>query len=319
MDRNTIHEAARIANVSVASVSRALNNKPGLGAETRARILSVCADLGYAPSVAARQLKEGRAATVGLSMGLHDWQVNPYVSIMFEHLTKHLYRRGLMPGLYHHSEMKQLTEDAASAILLGVEDGDARLNVLHEQKIPYVCIGRRHDGFWVCPDDHQGGVLAAEHLIAQGARRLATVEIDLPERGTVMRGQAFHEQVRAQTGLPGTVIGVPDSATPVLTAYRAVIKAYAQSPFPFDGVFCETDEIACGVRAALQDLGYRVPDDVRLVGYDDLPVFAEGLTTVRQDISAIAHAATGLLTKAQQGARPESITMAVSLIKRGST
>lgn len=317
MDRKTIREAARRANVSVASISRALNNKPGLGEATRARILAVCAELGYSPSVAARQLKEGRTATVGLSMGMHDWQVNPYVSIMFEHLTKHLHGRGLMPVLYHHSEMDKLIAETASAILLGIEDDDSRVARLRQASIPFVAVGKRHDGFWVCPDDEQGGVLAAEHLLGLGCQRLACVEIDHPNKGTHLRAEGFQRTLNRHERTGETCL-VPDSTTPTLTSYRTLRAEYSERPFPFDGLFCETDEIAYGVRTALTDLGYRVPEDVKLVGYDDLPVFSDGITTIRQDISGIAEAATDLLVKAQQGAQTQTRITPVTLVRRDS-
>ncbi|MCH8530311.1 MAG: LacI family transcriptional regulator [Saccharospirillum sp.] len=317
MDRNTIHEAARRANVSVASISRALNNKPGLGEATRARILAVCAELGYSPSVAARQLKEGRTATVGLSLGLHDWQVNPYVSIMFEHLTRHLHYRGLMPVLFHHSNIPQLIEQTASAILLGVENEDRRIRALNEAGIPFVAIGKRHDGFWVCPDDEHGGQLAADRLIELGCRRLASVEIDNTEKGTALRASGF-QQVCQEAGIESQSLNIPDSTTPTLTAYRYLTQHWSGSPFPYDGLFCETDEIAFGVRSALLDMGVDVPGQVKIIGYDDLPVFSEGITTIQQDISAIARAATELLIEALQGQKAKSRVMPVHLIRRDS-
>lgn len=317
MDRNTIHEAARRAKVSVASISRALNNKPGLGDATRARILAVCEELGYSPSVAARQLKEGRSATVGLSMGLHDWQVNPYVSIMFEHLTRHLHYRGLMPVLFHHSNIAQLIEQTASAILLGVESKDQRIEALNQAEVPYVAIGKRHNGFWVCPDDERGGQLAAECLIEQGCHRLASVEIDNPEKGTALRAMGFQQRCQQDNCDPEAVI-LPDSTTPTLTAYRYFFQQWSNKPFRYDGLFCETDEIAFGVRSALQDLGLDIPEQVKIIGYDDLPVFSEGITTIRQDISDIAKAATELLIEAQQGQRAKFRVMPVNLIRRSS-
>ncbi len=317
MDRNTIHEAARRAGVSVASVSRALNNKPGLGAETRERILATCAELGYQPSAAARQLKEGRTATVGLSMGMRDWQINPYVSLVFENLTVQLQARGLTPRLYHHSEMDDMIADTASAVLLGVEPGDKRVQSLQSAGVPFVSIGRRLDGFWICPDDAAGGRLAAEVLLQAGSRRLAMVEVESAGKGTALRASGFHQAAEA-AGLEAAVYRIPDSDTPSLTAYRTLIREWSRAAPEVDGLFCETDELALGVLKVLEDIGIRVPEDVRLVGYDDLPVFGQRLTTIRQDISELVRGAVDLLIRAQQGSEPRAITLPVQVIRRST-
>lgn len=317
MDRKTIHEAARRAGVSVASVSRALNNKPGIGAETRQRVLAICEELGYQPSAAARQLKEGRAATVGLSMGMRDWQINPYVSLVFEHLTTHLQARGLTPRLYHHSEMAQMIEETASAVLLGVESEDARVQALQTARIPFVSIGQRLDGFWTCPDDAAGGRLAAEALLSAGCRCLAMIEVDSQGKGTALRAEGFHGTVRA-AGLSSEICWVPDSDTPSLTAYRVLLREWQSRKPAYDGLFCETDEVAHGVMKVLEDLNIAVPEQIKLVGYDDLPVFGQGLTTIRQDTNELVRGAVDLLIRAQQGSEPRAVILPVQLIRRGT-
>lgn len=317
LDRNTIHEAARRAGVSVASVSRALNNKPGIGPETRQRILDICAELGYQPSAAARQLKEGRTATVGLSMGMRDWQINPYVSLVFEHLTTHLQTRGLTPRLYHHSDMEQMIAETASAVLLGVEADDSRVHALQAARIPFVSIGQRLDGFWICPDDFAGGVLAAEALLQAGCTRLAMIEIDSQGKGTGLRAKGFHETI-GNADQTADICWVPDSDTPSLTAYRTLMREWQTTRPAYDGLFCETDEVALGVLKVLEDLNIRVPNQVRLVGYDDLPVFGQTLTTIRQDTNELVRGAVDLLIRAQQGSEPQAVIMPVQLVRRGT-
>jgi len=98
-------------------------------------------------------------------------------------------------------------------------------------------------------------------------------------------------------------------------AIRAALEAGAR----FDALFCETDELALGAIAAIEDAKLNVPGDVAIVGFDDLPTLAERLTTIRQDFPRMAEAAIRLLAEARRGQPPRQVLMPVELIERQTT
>jgi LacI family transcriptional regulator len=114
------------------------------------------------------------------------------------------------------------------------------------------------------------------------------------------------------------IIEADTSATPSLQGYRALAPPL-KTGATFDGLFCETDELALGALAALEDAGVAVPSDVALVGFDDLPDLAARLTTVRQDFPKLAEAAIKLLAEARRGTPPRNVLMPTELVRRTTT
>lgn len=115
----TIREIARRAEVSIASVSRALNGKPGISDALRDKILTISREVAYQPSAAARQLIRGKAAVVGISLGRQDIELRPYYILLYQHLTVALHQQGMVPIFFHHDQTHELPERAGAAILLG--------------------------------------------------------------------------------------------------------------------------------------------------------------------------------------------------------
>jgi LacI family transcriptional regulator len=111
---------------------------------------------------------------------------------------------------------------------------------------------------------------------------------------------------------------VLDGNFDALAAYRAVRRAW-EGGLRFTALFAASDEMALGAWAALEDLGLRVPQEVSLVGYDDLPDLGERLTTIHQDIPAIAREAVALLKLALEGHPPQGRRLPVHLVPRGTT
>lgn len=142
----TIKEAAERAGVSIASVSRALNNKPGISEKTRKRILDICAELNYIPNTSARELTAGHSNTIAISMGPHDFVASRYLGMLWPALSSAIRKKGqnLLP-VEQDTDISQIT----GAILLGVEDNDARAKYLKETGVPFVSIGCSDGVFWV--------------------------------------------------------------------------------------------------------------------------------------------------------------------------
>jgi len=315
----TIREIARRAEVSIASVSRALNGKPGLSDALREKILAISQEVAYQPSAAARQLISGKTAVVGISLGRQDIELRPYYILLYQHLTVALHQQGMVPVFFNHQQTAELPERAGAAILLGEATDDERPALLKAAAIPFVRIGDAGEGFSVAPDDRQGLYEMTHHLITQGRRRLAFMggELEVPRPHSRLEG---YRRALAEAGLAERLISLPHRlASDSLNSYRYLNRYLDQEgaqPLPFDALVCATDELALGCVAALEDRGIEVPAHVAVTGFDDLPTLATGLTTVRQDIAEIAATSMALLAEARAGEAPRHVSLPVALVLR---
>ncbi|WP_243028916.1 LacI family DNA-binding transcriptional regulator [Thermus albus] len=312
----TIKELARLANVSVGTVSRALNDRPGVRAETRARILELARAHNFVPNLAARELV-GQSTLVGLLVPPGVPRYTPYFSLLLEALGEELWRLGLrvaeVPGDSRGLPLGQ----ARGYILLGAHDHDPRLEALRQQGVPFVLIGVQEGVFWVAPDDVGGAYQATRHLLELGHRAIAHVTGYLHHQAGRERLQGYRKAL-GEAGIPFRPDLVLDGKFQALAAYRAVRQAWERG-VRFTAVFAASDEMAQGAWAALEDLGLGVPAQVSVVGFDDLPEVGEGLTTVHQDIPILAREAVALLKEAMEGKEPYGKRLPVWLVPRGST
>ncbi|MDQ7732588.1 LacI family DNA-binding transcriptional regulator [Halomonas sp. SpR1] len=315
----TIREIARRAEVSIASVSRALNSKPGLSDALREKILAISREVAYQPSAAARQLISGKSAVVGISLGRQDIELRPYYILLYQHLTVALHQQGMVPVFFNHQQTAELPERAGAAILLGEAQDDERPALLKAAAIPFVRIGDAGEGFSVAPDDRQGLYEITAYLIGHGRQRLAFMggELEVPRPHSRLAG---YRQALAEAKLNEQLISLPHRfASDSLNSYRylnSYLDKTGAQTLPFDALVCATDELALGCVAALEDRGIEVPGQVAVTGFDDLPTLATGLTTVRQDIAEIAATSMALLAEARAGEAPRHISLPVTLVVR---
>lgn len=316
MRRATIALVAEKSGYSVATVSRALHNDSSVVPQTREHVLRICREVGYEPSIAGRRLSWGNKAVVGLSLGAHDHAAGRFVALMHQALSHQLGLSGWSVELIASDRFND-NLDIGGLILVGIAPHDPRPRSAVARRIPTVAIGHDLDCFAVAADDHHGGELAAEHLLGLGRKRLAVLQ-GMPEGGKrVMRIDAFVAAAQA-AGIEPITFEAGANATPSLQGYRA-LSPLLRNGAPFDGLFCETDELALGALAALEDAGIAVPRDVSVVGFDDLPDLAARLTTIRQDFPKLAEAAIKLLAEARRGAPPRNVLMPTELVRRQTT
>ena len=200
-------------------------------------------------------------------------------------------------------------------VLFGVHDDDARIPYLQKQGVPFVLEGHAPGQRWVRADDYSGGRQATEHLLRLG-------HTDILHLGGDPLGQAAFDRLRGYRGAlaeaGGATLEPLDGGFTVLGAYR-VLRQTIAAGVRFSAVFAASDEMAQGAIAALEDSGLNVPKDVSVVGFDDLPEFGEGLTTVRQDIGQVAETAVSLLKEGLRGEPVRSEVIPVQLVVRGTT
>ncbi|WP_407319880.1 LacI family DNA-binding transcriptional regulator [Isoptericola halotolerans] len=340
----TIADVARAAAVSTATVSNVINDVPRMSQETRQRVLQVMDDLGYRPDPTARNLRAGRTDVVGLLVPELD---RPYFGQLATAIADGVEARGRRLVLQRSGTGAKEVEAAAfarlrmyDAVIISVVGLDAaeleRLNFT----TPVVLVGERpvSRGFdHVMMDNVAGARLAVDHLLAGGARRVALLgggPGDDP-RGMVAqryRGWRQAHEVRGVTADPRLVMTV-DALD--LEGGRQAVHELTRVGVPFDGVFAVTDVVAFGALRGLAELGLRVPDDVQVVGFDDIlesRYCVPSLTTVDAGRDAIAAAVLDLLdvrmrqerksaagTPGDDRMAPREIVVPATLVHREST
>lgn len=278
--RATIHDVAALAQVSIATVSKALNGSGRMTVETRERVLRAARELSFRPNALARGLHSKRSFTVGL-------------------LTDDVYGRFALPVMQGVTE--GLIDHGVSVFLCALEENpvlaQSHLDALMEKQVDGIVVaGRRVDrilpvdfgGLTVpvvhvmneggadrvsfLPDEGQGARLAVAHLVEQGRRRIAHVTGPARFRVAGERAEGWRAAL-AEAGL------VPDGAAMFgrwseAWGHEAVAALWAAGAPP-DAVFCGNDQIARGVIDALRERGVRVPADVAVVGFDNWEIVAE--------------------------------------------
>lgn len=327
----SISDLARIAGVSVSTVSRALTGKGTLNQSTRDRIMAIAAEHDFRLNVAAQNLRLGRTGAIGVLLPLGHERAqplnDPFFSAMFGHLADSLTERGydllvsrVLPNGAGWLDDFVRSGRADGIILIGQSDQGAVLNRTAAHYRPMVVWGAYSPTnlyTTVGSDNFAGGALAARHLLSRGCRRLAWFgHADAPEFAARQAG--FLSELPADIRANCKV--VPIHITP--EGSRASADAYFAAGHRPDGVFAASDIGAISVIAAAHEFGIRVPEDMAVVGFDDIALAqlsSPSLTTVNQDIAAGARMLVDLLLRRMSGAETQSVQFAPRLIVRAST
>jgi DNA-binding LacI/PurR family transcriptional regulator len=326
----SISDLARIAGVSVSTVSRALTGKGTLNQSTRDRIRAIAAEHGFRLNVAAQNLRLGRTGAVGvlLPLGHERGQAlsDPFFSAMLAHLAEALTERGYDLLLSRIVPERDIWLDdfvrsgrTDGIVLIGQSDQGAALNRTAAHYRPIVVWGAydpTNAYTTVGSDNFAGGVLAARHLLQRGCRRLAWFgHAEAPEFAARQAGflSVLPDIIRRDCAL------VPMHITP--EGSRASAQAYFSAGNRPDGVFAASDVGAVSVIAAATHFGIAVPRDMAVIGFDDVPLArlaTPHLTTIRQDIEGGARMLVDLLVRRMAGADTQSVQFAPQLIIRES-
>lgn len=326
-------DIARLAGVSVATVSRALNGSPLISKETRDRIDELARSLDYSINIGAKnlRLRQNRTIAVVIPYDRVSRQhiSDPFFLSMVGSLADALTERGfdmLLSRVDADSldTAAQLVNSgvAIGVILIGQWRHHDQLNLLASRRVPIVVWGAQLPQQLYCSvggDNVAGGAMATAHLLGQGRRRIAFIgDPQLPEVAHRHRG---HGQALAAHGVPidpALLVAVPFDAE----AAGAGIDALCERGVAFDAVFACSDVLASAATRALLRRGLRVPDDVAVVGYDDIEWASHAnppLTTVRQPIEQAGEALVDALLLTIEGAQVPPRTLPVELVVRAST
>jgi len=330
-------DIAHLAGVSQPTVSRALRGSPMVNADTRARILRIARELNYKVDKNASSLRLRNAGTLALLFfedpTNDDSMINPFFHAMLGSITRAcaLHGRDLLVSFQQLSTDWQADyEDSNKAdgiILLGYGDyheSRDRLQRLVEQGTHFVRWGAAlpdQPGVSIGSDNFQGGFDITAHLLDQGCRRVAFIghaSSHYPEFEQRYRG---HVAAMAARGIAVDPALQHDAITTEQDGFDACQALLAQGAPP-DGLFAASDLIAIGALRALREHGLRVPQDVAVVGFDDIPLAASvspTLTTVQQDTKQAGQLLVEKLLALINGEPVQSQTIAVKQVLRDSS
>ncbi len=320
-------DVAAHVGVSHQTVSRVLNGSPLVREDTRVRVLEAIKELGYRRNTAARALATNRSGRIGL-VAAHLALYGP--STLADAVREAGHQAGYevsLVGLSEfstkslHDAVDRLLDQAVEAIVVAVAHREARDSTLALQlPIPVVLAeGVPVDEPMAAGvDQHAGAVLATEHLLELGHTRIAHVTGPLDWEEALQRRDGWRDAHTRHNVTEGPELVGDWSAR---SGYEAGLRL-AEDPV-VTAVFTANDTMALGLLKALHEQGRALPDDVSVVGFDDVPeaaYFWPGLTTVRQDFAAVGRNALQLAVRAVEGEqRPALSLVAPELVVRAST
>ena len=305
----TITQVARHAGVGVATVSRVLNGSPAVREQTRQRVLEAIAELGYAPNPAARALSTGRTLSVGV---VAPFFTRPSVIERLRGISHILAGSGYRMVLFDVERPGQDSEffrtlpgglDGLLSISLCPPDAD--LDRFAAAEMPVVLVDYPHERLpAVHTDDVAGGRMATEHLLELGHERIAFIgDFEHNYHGftsSAMRRVGYQEALCA-AGLEvdmELVRRASHGREPATVLTRELLDV----PDPPTAIFAASDTQAMGVLEAADELGIGVPDDLAVVGYDDIEIARyAGLTTIAQPLEESGAVGAHLLLAALDG------------------
>ncbi|WP_420113547.1 LacI family DNA-binding transcriptional regulator [Pseudactinotalea sp.] len=328
--RPVIKDVAALAGVSWKTVSNVMNDRPVVKPETRQRVLDAVATLGYTPNHAGRDLREGRSRSVALVLPELE---NPYFARLAEYAERALADRGRTLSIEltggdadrEAAYLQGATAREFSAVLLSATRVSEQSVVNRPDWTPLVLLGERVSNVAVphiAIDNAGATVDLVRHLVAGGRRHIGFIgapESALPSTGSV-RLAGFQAAMRFADLPVANIQRCIDWNRE--DGYRLMQQMLAVGD-PLDAVVCANDLMAIGAVRALVESGRRVPDDVALVGFDDIAEAAwcsPPLTTIRPDLELLVrHALDAALTPDGVRERGSEIVVPHELVVRASS
>ena len=330
--RATIRDIADLAGVSIATVSRVLNDRPDVAPETRENVLQVVREHGFSTNRGAHGLSSGRTGMIGLTLPL---VADAYFSPMLSGAAEALYERDmrivLAPTLHEHDREVSLIErlmrgTTDGAILMLPEESASELRILQNQGFPFVIVDPREappEGIACVAAMHSAGAkLATEHLLELGHRRI----------GAIAGQSGWYATEERLLGFRAALAGAGILLDPELVAYSdwrtpSGIDAAEQLlslEDPPTAIFGFNDNVAIGALHAARKRGLSVPGDLSVIGFDDTApavIVLPQLTSVRQPLAEMGRMGASLLVRLIEGQRVDALRVELStkLVVREST
>ncbi|WP_199192910.1 LacI family DNA-binding transcriptional regulator [Allosphingosinicella deserti] len=331
MARTTIDDVAAAAGVSIKTVSRVLNDEPGVRTETRGRVREAIASLSYRPSLPARSLAGKRSNLIGL---VYD---NPSANYVFDvqsgamarcrdaHLRLFIQSCNDLGGETVEEVLAMIDQTHVDGLVVTppLSSDAALISALEERRLPFVRLApddTSRGGPCVIMDDEAAAHDMTEHLLDLGHRRIGFVAGHPEHPSSRLRRQGY------QAALDAAGVGenqpIEQGFNDTASGYEAGRRLLSASKRP-TAIFASNDDMAAGVVQAAHELGIDVPRQLSVAGFDDSQIAAivwPALTTIRQPAYEMAFAAAGLLIDLVRDRPAPAVTeLAYTLVQRGST
>lgn len=321
-----IKDVAEKAGVTVTTVSRVLNNRGYISEQTRERVRQAMEELDYQPNELARALFRRRSNLIGLVVPDVS---HPFFAELTARIEFHAYANGcklllcnsFRDNLKEREYMDMLRRNQVDGILMGGHSQE--ISEYLTVQLPIVAIDRflSENIPYVASDNYNGGELATKRLLEAGCRHLVHISGPLSLNTPANRRHAAFQDVLTNAGVKGIVIESGERGFDKKEYETLILHLLEEYP-DVDGIFASSDLIAaCAIEVAAR-IGRKVPEDLKVVGYDDInlaDMLVPGITTIRQPIDDIARMAVELLLRlVKKEAVPMENILPVSLISRGT-
>ncbi|WP_282942573.1 LacI family DNA-binding transcriptional regulator [Paenibacillus sp. RC67] len=296
---------------SINTVSRALQNKDDIAKETRVTILNVAQEMGYIPNGLASGLRSGLTRTIAVI--LSD-VANPFFAIMTRFIEISARKNNYAVFVLNSGENQELEEQAISIamnkgvdgiILFPVQESNRSLILLNQAKIPYVLIGRHFEEErtdYLITDDVNGGFLATEHLLSKGSKQILLLNGPSHLSCAREREEGYRRALAAYGVDYKPELVIRHEITHGNT--YSLMKQIILNRCDFTGIFAFSDVVAWEAIYALQEAGIQVPEQMKVVGYDNIQsqlYYPFPLTTIHISKENIAHRAVEIILKKIKG------------------
>jgi len=324
----TLKMVAERAEVSVNTASRAINNKPDINEETKKRVLQIAKELGYIRNAAAVALRTKKTGTIGVVIADNS---NPFYAEVLNGIEEAAREKNYHIILANTQRDYQKEEEAINLLLAKrvdgllitpVQDRDDDIKKLIEANIPFVIVGRDFENIEVDAvynNEVKGGFLSTEYLIKQGHKRIALINGFLHKSPAKGRLEGYKKALnKYRIPLDESLISVGDIN--IEDGYERT-KQMLEKNLDFTAIFAYNDMMAFGAMQAVKEKGLRIPEDIGLVGYDDIPfssLISPSLTTIKLKKQELGIESVMLLLSHINGNRekPKKIMLDVDIIVR---
>ncbi|MCL4408347.1 MAG: LacI family transcriptional regulator, partial [Thermotogae bacterium] len=290
----TLKDVAKKAGVSLSAASRALNGRQDVSEETRKRISETARELGYVPNRFAASLKFQKTHTIGVII---EDNANPFWAEVLKGVESQAQEKGYQIILANTSRSYEREVRAIQTLIQRRVDGLLiapnqekydDLFMIRDLGVPFVIIGRHIKAFepmgipMVYSDEIDGGYRATRHLIERGCKKIAFVGAQSYNTASIERSEGYKTALK-EAGIEIDDRLIKTGGIEIDGGYKSVMELIRDG-MQFDGIFAYNDLMAFGVIKALKDNKIKIPQEVKIIGYDDIPFSAlitPSLTTMR--------------------------------------
>jgi LacI family transcriptional regulator len=307
-ERLTLEKIGELAGVSRATVSRVINDHPGVRPQVRQHVMEVIKETGYQPHSAARSLASNRMNLISLVIptAIQSLFTDPYFPRLIQGVSQVCNANDYTMSLFllhSEDEEKRLYPRVLNrgyldgVILASFNKQDPLIARLENNNMPFIMIGRPDESSqasYVDVNNEAGAHAAVSHLIRRGRKRIATITGRLDMSSGIDRFSGYKNALE-ERGIPIDDNLIVEGHFSEVEAYNGMLELLQHKP---DAVFVASDGMAFGALRALRTANISIPDEVAIVGFDDLPPSATSdppLTTVRQPVQRMGVLATEML------------------------